>query len=71
MAVVEWLVRKHKICLIPGSSCGCPGHVRIGFANMEPEGCAEAAARLKMGLMELVAGGAAVVASDLPTLRLQ
>jgi hypothetical protein len=26
-AVVEWLVKRHRVCLIPGSSCGCPGHV--------------------------------------------
>lgn len=24
-AIVEWLVREHGVCLIPGSSCGCPG----------------------------------------------
>jgi aspartate/methionine/tyrosine aminotransferase len=56
-AVVEWLVRKHRVCLIPGSSCGAPGHVRAAFANLKPELCAEAAARLKAGLAELVAEG--------------
>lgn len=60
-AVVEWLVKKHKVCLIPGSSCGCPGHVRAAFANLRPEVCAEAAARLKAGLQELVGGGMAPV----------
>ncbi|KAI3437662.1 hypothetical protein D9Q98_000112 [Chlorella vulgaris] len=56
-AVVEWLVKRHKVCLIPGSSCGSPGHVRAAFANLKPELCAEAAARLKAGLQELVAEG--------------
>ena len=56
-AVVQWLVKKHKVCLIPGSSCGRPGHVRAAFANLAPDLCAEAAARLKAGLRELVAGG--------------
>jgi aspartate/methionine/tyrosine aminotransferase len=55
-AVVEWLVRRHKVCLIPGSSCGCPGHVRVAFANLVPSICAEAAVRLKKGLEELVSG---------------
>lgn len=56
-AVVRWLVRKHKVCLIPGTSCGRPGHVRAAFANLKPEVCAEAAARLKVGLQELVVEG--------------
>lgn len=55
--MVQWLVKKHKVCLIPGSSCGRPGHVRAAFANLKPELCQEAAARLKAGLQELVAGG--------------
>jgi hypothetical protein len=59
--VVQWLVKKHKVCLIPGSSCGRPGHVRAAFANLKPELCLEAAARLKAGLQELVAGGMPVV----------
>lgn len=61
VAVVEWLVKKHKVCLIPGSSCGCPGHVRVAFANLQPEACAEAASRLRRGLEELVSGGMGVV----------
>ena len=24
-AVVEWLVKRHGVCVIPGSSCGMPG----------------------------------------------
>lgn len=56
-AVVAWLVKKHGVCLIPGSACGLPGHVRVAFANLRPEVCAEAAARLKAGLTELVQHG--------------
>jgi hypothetical protein len=36
-AVVEWLVKKHKVCLIPGSSCGQSGYMRAAFANLKPE----------------------------------
>lgn len=55
--VVEWLVKKHKVCVIPGSSCGVRGYIRAAFANLEPEMCVEAAARLKAGLTELVEHG--------------
>jgi aromatic aminotransferase len=55
--VVEWLVREHRVCLIPGSSCGCPGYIRVAFANLWPEDCRLAAARLKAGLQQLVAEG--------------
>jgi len=54
-AVVEWLVRSHGVCLIPGSACGAPGCVRAAFANLEPAECARAAARLGEGVAELVA----------------
>lgn len=50
-------MKKHQVCLIPGSSCGRPGHVRAAFANLKPELCAKAAGRLKAGLAELVAQG--------------
>ncbi len=63
--VVEWLVKKHKVCLIPGTACGCPGHVRIGFANMEPVACAAAAERLKAGMVELAEHGMSIVKKDL------
>ncbi|CAG9461340.1 unnamed protein product [Pedinophyceae sp. YPF-701] len=52
--VVAWLVREHGVCTIAGSSCGCPGFIRVAFANLEPKDCAEAAGRLKSGLQELV-----------------
>lgn len=55
-AVVAWLVEKHGICLIPGSSCGAPGYVRVAFGNLQPDVCKIAAARLKTGLEQLVEG---------------
>eukprot|EP00210_Caulerpa_lentillifera_P009383 g8945.t1 len=54
VAVVEWLVKKHGVCLIPGSSCGAPGFVRIAFGNQPYEVCKEAAKNLRRGLEELV-----------------
>jgi aspartate/methionine/tyrosine aminotransferase len=53
-AVVEWLIKEHGVCIIPGSACGVPGHVRVAFANLQPQQCEEAAARLKQGLQQLV-----------------
>ena len=40
--VVETLVKEHKVCIIPGSSCGSPGFVRVAFANLTEEACEEA-----------------------------
>jgi len=51
--VVEWLNEKHKVCVIPGSACGAPGSIRVSYANLVPEKCKEAAARLRAGLEEL------------------
>lgn len=56
-AVVEWLVRVHGVCLIPGSSCGMAGYIRVAYANLQPEVCREAAARLWRGLTELCSQG--------------
>ncbi len=58
---MEWLVRKHAVCIIPGSSCGAPGYVRIAFANLEQEVCREAAARLRRGLEQLYLQGMSAV----------
>jgi len=56
MAVVEWLVEKHGVCLIPGSACGMPGYVRVCYANLPLDRCREAARRLRAGLTELASG---------------
>mmetsp|Transcript_39875 Transcript_39875/g.55411 ORF Transcript_39875/g.55411 Transcript_39875/m.55411 type:complete len:437 (-) Transcript_39875:114-1424(-) len=52
--IVEWLVRKHGVCVIPGSACGVPGYIRIAFANLHKDKCILAAERLKRGLHQLV-----------------
>jgi len=53
LRAVEWLNDKHKVCVIPGSACGAPGVVRVCYANLPPDRCKEAAARLQAGLAEL------------------
>ena len=60
-AVVSWLVKEHKICVVPGSACGCPGYVRVAFANLDETKCKQAAAMLKRGLQQLVREGAKVL----------
>jgi aspartate/methionine/tyrosine aminotransferase len=49
---------QHGVCVIPGSACGAPGHIRAAYANLQPELCQQAAARLKAGLTQLAAEGA-------------
>ncbi|XP_059644378.1 aromatic aminotransferase ISS1-like [Cornus florida] len=55
--VVRWLARKHRVVVIPGSACGCPGHVRISFGGLIEDVCGVAAGRLRRGLEELVRDG--------------
>lgn len=55
--VVRWLARKHGIVIIPGSSSGCPGYVRISFGGLMEEACQIASDRLRKGLEELVNDG--------------
>jgi aspartate/methionine/tyrosine aminotransferase len=56
--VVEWLIRKHRIAVLPGSCFGECGSFRISFANLLADDCAVAAAALKRGLQELADGTA-------------
>lgn len=60
-AVVSWLVKEHKVCVVPGTACGCPGYVRVAFANLDEGKCKQAAAQLKRGLQQLVHQGAAAL----------
>lgn len=55
--VVRWLANKHGVVLIPGTPCGCPGHVRISFGGLMEKDCIIASERLKRGLEELVKDG--------------
>lgn len=56
-AVVSWLVKEHKVCVVPGSACGCPGYVRVAFANLDESSCKQAATQLRRGLQQLVDQG--------------
>lgn len=60
-AVVRLLVEEYGVCLIPGSACGMPGHVRVCYANLPLERTREAAKRLRTGLERLKAEGAAAL----------
>ena len=55
------MVHTHKVSVIPGSGCGCPGHIRVAFGKPEPAAFGEAAARLKAALTELSEQGFEVV----------
>lgn len=55
--VVRWLARRHGIVIIPGSSSGCPGYVRISYGGLVADDCRVASDRLRKGLEELVTDG--------------
>lgn len=55
--VVRWIARRHRLILIPGSACGCPGHLRISFGGLPEAETAVAAKRLREGLEELLRDG--------------
>lgn len=55
--VVKWLVRKHRVIVIPGSASGGPGYIRISFGGLQETDCEAAAGRLRKGLEELVRDG--------------
>jgi aspartate/methionine/tyrosine aminotransferase len=59
--VVTWLIKKHRIAILPGSCFGEPGSFRISFANLKPKECAVAAEALRRGLAELSSGEADVL----------
>ncbi|EFJ16234.1 hypothetical protein SELMODRAFT_268593 [Selaginella moellendorffii] len=57
VAVVKWLVSKHKVMVVPGSASGGKGCIRISYGGLDEGSCEIAAARLKAGLEELVLRG--------------
>lgn len=59
--VVEWLIKRHGVCVIPGTACGAPGYIRVAYANLKTDACQEACQRLKAGLQELAGEGVAAV----------
>ncbi|KAL0487339.1 aromatic aminotransferase [Acrasis kona] len=56
--VIEWLIKKHHIAVLPGSCFGEPGSFRVSFSNLNQQDCEKAAASLKKGLEELASGTA-------------
>lgn len=57
---------RRQVCIIPGSSCGAPGFIRVAFANLDEATCAEACRRLHAGLTELTSQGAGVLDTMTP-----
>ncbi|KAK9273042.1 hypothetical protein L1049_017849 [Liquidambar formosana] len=55
--VVCWLTQKHGVVLLPGSSSGGPGCVRITYGAVTEAECEVAAKRLRRGLEQLVRDG--------------
>jgi aromatic aminotransferase len=53
-AVVQRLVKEHGVTTIPGSACGCPGFIRVAYANCTASQCTHVCERLKRGLETLV-----------------
>ena len=54
--LVRRLIQEHRVTCIPGSACGCPGYIRVAFANCTTEQCRDACERLRTGLVELLPG---------------
>ncbi|PNH07737.1 Aspartate aminotransferase [Tetrabaena socialis] len=56
-AVVEWLVAQAGVCVIPGSACGMPGHIRCSYGNLSPDKFPTAVERLRAGIAHLAQHG--------------
>jgi aspartate/methionine/tyrosine aminotransferase len=50
VTVAEKLIMEHGVAVIPGSSCGAEGWIRVCYANLPKDKCTEAAGRLAKGL---------------------
>lgn len=55
--VVRWLLDRHGVVVIPGSSSGGRGYIRISFGGLKEDDCLAAAQRLRRGLEELSSKG--------------
>eukprot|EP01116_Phalansterium_solitarium_P025077 TRINITY_DN9417_c0_g1_i1.p1 TRINITY_DN9417_c0_g1~~TRINITY_DN9417_c0_g1_i1.p1 ORF type:complete len:390 (-),score=99.86 TRINITY_DN9417_c0_g1_i1:201-1370(-) len=53
LKAAEFLATEFKVLLIPCSSCGVSGYLRVSYGNLPPDECVEAARRLKAGLLAL------------------
>jgi aromatic aminotransferase len=45
--VVRWLANKHGVAVVPGSSCGGPGCIRVSFGGLKEEDTRLAGERLR------------------------
>ncbi|KAL6769175.1 AST2 [Auxenochlorella protothecoides x Auxenochlorella symbiontica] len=54
-AFVAWAIRRHGVSVVPGSAAGCPGFIRVSYANAPPETIGAAAERLERALVEFAA----------------
>ncbi|KAL9648099.1 hypothetical protein ABK040_007465 [Willaertia magna] len=66
LQVVEWILRKYRVAIFPGSSFGFPGCFRISYANVSQENCKQAMMSLVQALEEL-ANGTADISSYVKT----
>ena len=51
--MMKWMAYVHGVCVIPGSSCGAPGHFRVCYANLPAETFATAVERLQAAVEEI------------------
>jgi aspartate/methionine/tyrosine aminotransferase len=51
--VIEWMIRKHQVAVLPGSAFGMTGYFRVSYANVNNEQCKRAAKCIENALREL------------------
>jgi aspartate/methionine/tyrosine aminotransferase len=51
--VIQWLIKKYRIAVLPGSAFGYNGYFRVSYANINAEQCEQAAKRLELALRDL------------------
>lgn len=58
MEIVEYLIKRHKVAVIPGSAFGIEKStcLRVSYGALEPKNAIEGIDRLTVGLKELLAG---------------
>mmetsp|Transcript_23219 Transcript_23219/g.38177 ORF Transcript_23219/g.38177 Transcript_23219/m.38177 type:complete len:395 (+) Transcript_23219:154-1338(+) len=49
----RWLIKNHRVLVVPGSAFGAPGYFRISFANLPPSVVDAAVKNLNMAVAEL------------------
>mmetsp|Transcript_37014 Transcript_37014/g.71727 ORF Transcript_37014/g.71727 Transcript_37014/m.71727 type:complete len:443 (-) Transcript_37014:206-1534(-) len=56
--VVKWLIDTHHLAVIPGTSCGAPGFIRLSYANIVGDAMELAAERLRTAIQALLSDDA-------------